>query len=86
MTQRHYGLRWTKRPRTNTKASAGESAMPFVVGIVAMMIVLGLVLVRGQQDGEQRCEQHHISASNDRRGIAAPVDQQRWPPRLFLRS
>ena len=44
MTQRHYGLRWTKRPRTNTKASAGESAMPFVVGIVAMMIVLGLVL------------------------------------------
>ena len=44
MTHRHYGLRWTKRPRTNTKASAGESAMPFVVGIVAMMIVVGVVM------------------------------------------
>ena len=44
MTRRHYGLRWTKPRRTNTKASAGESAMPFVVGIVAMMIVLGVVL------------------------------------------
>ena len=43
MTHRHYGLRWTKRPWTDT-GPTGESATPFVVGIVAMMIVLGVVL------------------------------------------
>jgi hypothetical protein len=43
MTHRHYGLRWTKRPSTDTGPTAA-SGTPFIVGIVAMMIVLGVVL------------------------------------------
>jgi hypothetical protein len=44
MTRRHYGLRWTKQPSTETRASAGASGAPFLVGIGAIMIVLGVVL------------------------------------------
>jgi hypothetical protein len=44
MTRWHYGLRSTKQPSTKTEASAAASDTPFIVGIVAMMIVLGVVL------------------------------------------
>ena len=44
MTHRHYGLRWSKQPSTDTRAPIGASDTPFIVGIVAMMIVLGVVL------------------------------------------
>jgi hypothetical protein len=39
-----YGLRWTKQPSTETRASAGASGAPFLAGIEAIMIVLGVVL------------------------------------------
>ena len=44
MSHRPYVLRSIKQPLTDTRASTGGSGTPFVAGIVAMTIVLGLVL------------------------------------------
>jgi hypothetical protein len=44
MSHRPYILRSIKQPLTDTRASTGGSGTPFVAGIVAMTIVLGLVL------------------------------------------
>ena len=45
MTRRHYGLRSTKQPSTDTRRSPiGASDTPFIVGIVATMMALGVVL------------------------------------------